>query len=68
MKALVEVSDWALNAAGSSRRELFAFWKDQGFEVRWATKYGFSYKMGVWGEVASAEVPHSSIDILCVRS
>lgn len=64
--ALVEVSPWALAAAGSSATEVIAFWSSRNFDVRWASLHNPSLRFGVWGPPVTAEPSLPANDILCV--
>jgi FkbM family methyltransferase len=66
LRALVEVSDWALRDAGSSSEELIAFFESRGFEVRWASEHGDGLRHGVWGARATGGRGAPALDILCL--
>jgi FkbM family methyltransferase len=65
---LVEMTDWALQSAGTSSQELLEFLRDCGFEVRWVTKWGPRFPMGVWGPVIDDAHDALSNDVLCLRA
>jgi FkbM family methyltransferase len=64
--ALVELSPWALECAGSDADAVIDFWRSRGFDVRWASKYGPSYSFGVWGPPVENGEALQATDILCV--
>lgn len=64
--ALVEISPWALEAAGSSAASVVAFWRSRGFDVRWTSSYGASFRFGVWGPLVTSDSATQSNDILCI--
>ena len=64
---LVEMTEWALSAAGTSSRELLGFLQESGFEVRWVTEWGSEFPMGVWGPIIDDPSAALSNDVLCLR-
>ncbi|MGH7625800.1 MAG: FkbM family methyltransferase, partial [Gemmatimonadaceae bacterium] len=67
MTALVECSSWALKDAGSSPTELLGFFRDRGFEVRWARDQSRVFPCGVWGPIAESGDEAVANDIVCIR-
>jgi len=66
MVALVECSSWALRDAGSSPAELVGFFRDRGFEVRWAMDQSRAFPCGVWGPIVESGNEAVANDILCI--
>jgi FkbM family methyltransferase len=64
LKALIEVSEWALRDAGRSVAELFQWLDRAGFEVRWAQH--LSGPFGVSGPPATAANLLAG-DVVCIR-
>jgi FkbM family methyltransferase len=67
MVALVEVSEWALRAAGTSGAEVIDWLRGLGFEARWATQYGDHLPLGTWGPPVRHPAEALSSDVLCLR-
>jgi FkbM family methyltransferase len=66
LRALVELSGWVLKAAGNTPADLIGFWRERGFEVRWASAYGPRFPFGVWGDPVAIDAGGRSGDILCL--
>jgi FkbM family methyltransferase len=66
LRALVEVSDWALKTAGNTPADLITFWRERGFDVRWATDFGAHHPHGVWGDPVDIDGKRRAGDILCL--
>jgi FkbM family methyltransferase len=64
--ALVECSSWALKDARSSPAELLGFFRDRGFEVRWAMDQSRAFLCGVWGPIVESGDEAAANDILCI--
>jgi len=67
LRALIEVSEWALNDAGTSPDELLGLLRERGFTLRWVEKSGSNFEHGVWGELV-VDGRLGSGDVLCYRS
>ena len=66
LRALVEVSEWALREAGTTREALYDYWKQRGFTMRWAQHAHLGAPLGVSGPSLAQK---SSIDgdLVCER-
>lgn len=65
--ALVEVSEWALRGAGTSRDALYEYWADRGFGMRWARDVRAGAPLGVGGP-SLAELRNVDGDLVCERN
>ncbi|HJU69136.1 MAG TPA: FkbM family methyltransferase [Gemmatimonadaceae bacterium] len=66
LSALIEVSEWALRDAGSTRAALFDHLAQRGFDMRWAAQVSPVAPLGVWG-ASIADAREAEGDLLCVR-
>jgi FkbM family methyltransferase len=66
LSALIEVSEWALRDAGSTRGALFDHLSQRGFDMRWAAQVSPLAPLGVWG-ASVADAGEAEGDLLCVR-
>ncbi len=67
LRALVEVSEWALREAGSTRHALYEYWTERGFTMRWAREARTGAPLGVSGP-ALAELSDVDGDLVCERN
>lgn len=66
LRALVEVSEWALREAGTTRQALYEYWADRGFTMRWARQACPGAPLGVSGP-SLAELSSVDGDLVCER-
>lgn len=66
LRAMIEVSEWALRDAGTSADALLAFCWDAGLIVRWAERADDRAPYGVTGSVARPNQALLANDVLCV--
>jgi FkbM family methyltransferase len=67
LRALVEVSEWALREAGATRQALYDYWTERGFTMRWARQAYARAPLGVSGPPL-AEIPDVDGDLVCERN
>jgi FkbM family methyltransferase len=68
LRAMIEVSDWALRDAGTSAEALLAFCWNAGLVVQWAEHADDRAPYGVAGSLARPNQPILANDVLCVAS
>jgi FkbM family methyltransferase len=68
LRAMIEVSDWALRDAGTSANALLAFCWNAGLVVQWAEHADESARYGVTGSLARPNQELRANDVICFPS
>ena len=68
LRAMIEISEWALRDAGTSAEALLTFCWNAGLVVRWAEEADETAPYGVAGTLARPNQTIRANDVLCVAS
>jgi hypothetical protein len=68
LRAMIEISEWALRDAGTSAEALLTFCWNAGLVVRWAEEADETAPYGVAGTLARLNQTIRANDVVCVAS